>query len=456
MKRALALLVVVALTSLAAVCDARSSSANPRRTPVVKVVEAARPAVVNIHTETLIKTPFRRYGPFSGDPTLDEFFSRFFDPRYLGGRTEKRTSLGSGVLVNADGTIVTNEHVIVRASTIRVMMADKSEFIATLIGADSDSDLAVLKVEARHPLPYIDMPEDNDVMIGESVVAIGNPYGLSHTVTVGVVSAVGRTIEAGERVYHDFIQTDASINPGNSGGPLISLDGKLLGINSAIHRSAEGIGFAIPAIRVRRIVEQLITFGTVKPPWIGIQIQGLTPELAFHFGVESNGGVLINGIEEGSPAEKAGLTAGAIIERVENEKVRSPSEFAEMTAGLSVGEKLHLDVRTQGKSARVVIKVATLPDERIDALAWRRLGIEVVDNPRSAGVVVRRVRSDSPADRIGMRAGDGIAAIGGSDIAALADFRRRFAAFRNSNNVLLTVVRGRRLYRVTLPLDNRF
>ncbi len=456
MKIVAALLTTATLAGLASPCDARGSDGNPRRTPVVKVVETARPAVVNIHTETIVKTPFRAYGPFSGDPFFDEFYSQFFNRPQLGQRTEKRTSLGSGVLVDADGTIVTNEHVIVRASTIRVMMADKSEFTATLIGADSDSDVAVLKIEADHPLPYVEMPEDEEVMIGETVVAIGNPYGLSHTVTVGVVSAVGRTIEAGERVYHDFIQTDASINPGNSGGPLISLDGTLLGINSAIHRSAEGIGFAIPASRVHRIVEQLITFGTVKPPWVGIKIQGLTPELAFHFGVEANGGVLINGIEEGSPAEKAGLAAGTVIERVEDEKIHSPSEFAKQTAGLSAGEKLQLTVRTEGKSHNVVIEVATLPDQRIDALAWRRLGIEVADNQRGNGVVVTRVRKTSPADLIGMRAGDGISAIGGRDISVLVDFRRRFAAFRNSDNVLLTVVRGRRVYRVTLPLDRHF
>lgn len=456
MKKTLAMLAVAALASLSSVCDAQGQSDNPRRTPVVKAVETARPAVVNIHTETIVKTPFRNYGPFSGDPFFDEFYSQFFNRPGLGQRTEKRTSLGSGVIVAADGTIVTNEHVIVRASTIRVMMADKREFKATLIGADSDSDVAVLKIEADHPLPHIYMPADDKIMIGETVVAIGNPYGLSHTVTVGVVSAVGRTIKAGERVYHDFIQTDASINPGNSGGPLISLDGTLLGINSAIHRSAEGIGFAIPASRVRRIVDQLITFGTVKPPWVGIQIQGLTPELAFHFGVEAGGGVLINGIEEGSPAEKAGLVAGTVIERVEGEPIRTPGEFAKKIAGVAAGEKLRLAVRTQGKNRDVVVEVATLPDQRIDALAWRRLGIEVADSQRAGGVVVTRVRNGSPADLIGMRSGDGITAIGGRDIAALVDFRRRFAAFRNSNNVLLTVARGRRLYRVTLPLDHHF
>ena len=229
---------------------AASSAAVPaeseRRTPVVKVVEKTGPAVVNVYTETVVNTPFRSPGQFS-DP-FEELMPELFGNRP---RVQERQSLGSGVIVDANGTIVTNEHVIVQASSIRVLLADKREFTAKLIGADSDFDLAVLKVDADEKLPFIPLPTKESILIGETVVAIGNPYGLSHTVTVGVVSATGRTIQSGDVLYRDFIQTDASINPGNSGGPLINIDGDLVGINTAILGEAQGIGFSIPATRAR-------------------------------------------------------------------------------------------------------------------------------------------------------------------------------------------------------------
>ncbi len=435
--------------ALSVACPARAAG-NPRRTPVVRAVEKTRPAVVNVYTETIVETPFRPRFPWTGDPFFDDFFSQFFGPGLPPAR-QKRTSLGSGVIVDRNGTIITNEHVIVRASNIRVMMADRSEYPAKLIGADSDSDLAVLKIEADKPLPVVPFARDDKILIGETVIAIGNPYGLSHTVTVGVVSAVGRTIQAGDIVYHDFIQTDASINPGNSGGPLINVLGELIGINTAIYREGEGIGFAIPVYRVRNIVEQILQ-GGVKPPWVGIAVQDLTPDLAFHFGVEPGSGVVVSSVEEGSPADRAGIKPGQIIVRVEDEKVPTTTAFARHLRGLAAGDRLRLTLLSDGKQRRVVLELVALPNEVIDRFAWKALGVRVADAPGQSGVIVREVRRGGPAAEIGMRPGDAITGLGGRPIANRDEFRRRLATFRNSHNVLLSVVRGRRLYRVTVPL----
>ncbi len=445
-----------ALASALALLLVQEAGADLRRTPVVKAVETASPAVVNIYTERVVSTPFRRPSPFTGDPFFDDFFSDFFNGMPSPRTRQKRTSLGSGVIIRKDGMIVTNEHVIVHASDIRVLMADKREFPATLAGADSDSDLAVLKVETDKPLPVIAMADDDKILIGETVIAIGNPYGLSHTVTTGVVSAMGRTIQAKDLVYHDFIQTDASINPGNSGGPLMNVEGRLIGINTAIHNDAEGIGFAIPIHRVRNIVEQIIEHGGVQPPWVGIQVQNLTPEIAFHFGVESGAGVLVSGVEEGSPGESAGLERGTIITHAQGEKVATAASYARTTRGMAAGDRLRLRTRQNGAERELTIKLAALPAERIDEFAWTAMGLKTADGTEGSGVVVEQVRYRSPAQEIGIEKGDRITALGGRDIDNHDGFRRRLASFRNSNSVLVSVLRGKRHYRVTLPLDRRF
>jgi len=426
---------------------------SPRRTPVVAAVQKVGPAVVNVYTETLVEDPFAG-GAWPGmDPSLRDFFGELFPQP--GPRTSQRASLGSGVIVSPDGIVVTNEHVIVRATEIRVLMADKTELAAELVGADSDSDLAVLKVNAKGKLPYLPLPAERDILIGETVIAIGNPFGLSHTVTTGVVSATGRTIQAGDLVYQDFIQTDASINPGNSGGPLVNLEGTLVGINTAIHSQAEGIGFAIPATHVRAIVSQILDRGGVQPAWIGIQTQDLTPELAFHFGVEPGSGVIVSSVDPESPAAAAGLTRGAIITRAGGEKVRASAEFASRTQGLAVGEMLTLEYLRDGKVRSTELRVAAIPPEKLDAFAWSAIGIAVADAVGGRPVTVERVRDGSPAARIGLARGDTILAVGGREITNRDEFRRRCATVRNKNSVLLTVGRGRRLYRVTVPLDRR-
>jgi len=421
----------------------------------VLAVQRASPAVVNIYTETVVEPLARPRSPFPGDPFFDDFFSDFFRGMPGPSRPQRRTSLGSGVIIRADGTIVTNEHVIVRASTIQVLMADKREFDAHLVGSDSDSDLAVLKIDAKDPLPVLPLAADDSLMIGETVIAIGNPFGLSHTVTTGVVSATGRTIQAGEILYHDFIQTDASINPGNSGGPLIDVDARLVGINTAIHREGEGIGFAIPARRVRGIVTQILDYGAVQPPWIGIQVQDLTPEIAFHFGVEPNVGVLVAGIEPGSPAEAAGVERGDIITHLQSERISSSNAYNDLVQSVTAGDHLKLAITRKQAHQQLTVEVSTLPADKLDEFAWRAMGVKV-EGYQGAGVRVTAVRKSSPADSIGMRPDDAITSLGGRDIDSVDSFRRRVAAFRYSNNLLISVLRGRRLYRVTMPLERPF
>ena len=448
------LAMVLALTALAP--GAGAVDGERRRTPVVEAVEEVGPAVVNVYTETVVDDPFGRGGFPGMDPFSDDFFSEFFGGRPGRPSEARRTSLGSGVIVDKSGIIVTNEHVIVRATGIRVLMSDKTELEAKLIGADSDSDLAVLKVESPRPLPHLALPTANDVLIGETVIAIGNPFGLSHTVTTGVISATGRTIQAGDLVYQDFIQTDASINPGNSGGPLVNVEGNLVGINTAIHSQAEGIGFAIPADHVRAIVNQIVGHGGVQPAWIGIQTQDLTPELAFHFEVEPGTGVVVSDVEPDSPAARAGIVRGAVITRVRNERIKSSADFANRTSGIAVGEDLALTFTVPGAKERTaVLEIAALPPEKIDAFVWSALGGAIRMDARAGVPVVARVRDGSPAARIGLATGDAVVEVGGREIASVEDFRRRFAGLRNKNSVLLTVGRGRRLYRVTVPLDRR-
>jgi len=422
-----------------------------RRSAVVRTVEKVAPAVVGVYTERTVAAPSPFRSPFAGDP----FFAPFFQPP--GGRgpsapRRERTSLGSGVLVEASGIVVTNQHVLVGGDTIRVQLADNREFEARLIGGDPDFDLAVLRLEGEGRFPYVPIGSDDSILIGETVIAIGNPYGLDHTVTTGVVSAVGRSLQTAEAFYQDIIQTDASINPGNSGGPLLDIRGRLIGINTAIHREAQGIGFAIPIWRVRNVVDQILAHGAVLPTWIGLQVQDLTSELAVHFGVRPGSGVLVRGIEDGSPAASAPLRAGDIVTRVQGEKVTNTAAYERRIRGLAAGEKLRVAILGEGGSERTVeIAIAALPPRVIDAFAWNALGFEV-SAARGEGVVLTKVRRGSSAERIGFAPGDAIAAVGGREVDSVESWRRAIAGARGSSSVLMSVVRGRRLYRVVVPV----
>lgn len=416
-----------------------------RRTPVVEAVGKVGPAVVNISTETVVT---RQTSPFPAfrDPLFEEFFRDFSEPRV---QRYKQTSLGSGVLIRPDGYILTNQHVVLRGSQITVTLADDRTFEAQLIGADSDSDLAVLKVKSDAPLPHVTMGNSDDLMIGETVIAIGNPFGLSHTVTTGVVSAVGRSLNSGDQTYYDFIQTDASINPGNSGGPLLNLSGDLIGINTAIYQKAQGIGFAIPINRARRIVSDLISYGEVHVPWVGAIVQDLTPEIASQLGADIRKGVLVRGIESGSPAAEAGIAPGEVIAAIDGRDVHSADEYEQRIRDHAESGQIELTLRSENGSRRVSLHTRRFPLERADALAWQLIGVRVKET--STGMRVEAVRPQSPAARIGITVGDDIVALAGAPVRSAEDFRQRMAEVRLARGTLLSIRRGRYIYRIDVP-----
>jgi serine protease Do len=444
MRYAYLTLGIIAFAGTFAFVQARSST---RVTPVVSAVQRVAPAVVNVYTETVIERSLQ--SPFGGwrDPFFDEFFRDFFEPRK---QRFKTSSLGSGVLIRPDGYVLTNQHVVQRASQIKVKLLDDREFDADLVGADSDSDLAVLKIKGNESLPFVEMAQSADLMIGETVIAIGNPFGLSNTVTTGVVSALGRSLKAEEQTYYDFIQTDASINPGNSGGPLLNIDGELIGINAAIYQRAQGIGFAIPIDRARRIVSDLITYEEVHAPWVGIFVQDITPALARHFRVAPGKGVVVGAVEDDSPAASAGVERGDVIVSLEGAPIGSAAEYDQRLRNQPESSTVELQLLRDHKHLAVTVETRAYPPERADALAWQALGVRVQQGKQ--GMTVVAVRSASPAADVGFRSGDEIVAIGGRQVDTVERFRRRVAETRSSRTVLVSLRRGRYLYHVTLPL----
>jgi len=443
MAKPTALLIALLLLPAARVAARGAESDPARRSLVVDAVEKASPAVVNVSTEVIEErgSPFG----FQRDPFFDEFFRDFVDPRP---QRYKSTSLGSGVIVGADGTIITNVHVVVRATRIHVTLADQREFDATLVGADADSDIAILRVKAGGSLPAIPLGSSSDLMIGETVIAIGNPFGLSHTVTTGVVSAVGRSLRDEERTYTDFIQTDASINPGNSGGPLLNIRGELVGINTAIYGKAQGIGFAIPVDRARRVMKDLVSYGEVRRAWVGLVVQDLTPDLAQHFGIRH--GVVVADVEPDSPGAAAGFARGDAITRIDGHDVDSHEEFEQRVNDHAEGERMRVTRRRDDRDDDIQLTAATFPAGRADELAWRLLGIEA--GADGNGLLVKRVRPQSPLARIGLQHGDRLLGLDGTALHSVADFRRKIIEVRAARAVLLSVGRGPYQYNLNVPL----
>ena len=432
-----------------------SVHAQERRTPVVIAVEKVSPAVVNINTEEVIR---QRANPFTGlgDEFFDQFFQDFSPPQDY-----KRQSLGSGVIINQKGYILTNEHVISRASTIKVTLSDNREFDAHLVGADSRSDLAIIKIDSDKPLPFAQMGASADIMIGESVIAIGNPFGLSHTVTTGIVSAVNRSIKGEDgRIYSDFIQIDASINPGNSGGPLLNINGEVIGINTAIYQKAEGIGFAMPIDRAKRIVNDLIKYGEVHEAWIGIFVQELTPQIAKSFGYSNTKGVIISQAFKGGPSERAGLKRGDIIISLGNKHIKTIDDYNDLIYGYGHNDKISITVFRDGEKITVNVTAQTILEELYDEIALEWLGISVDEITNKAvkkyqlftnsGVLISKVEKESPAGKIGIEAGDVLRQINQAKVETLKDFKKAVLSAKKGSSVLLLIQRGKYGYYVTV------
>jgi serine protease Do len=428
-----------AVAGLAAVLAATAQAdQKTRRNAVVAVVEKVSPAVVYIGTEQIIEERAR------GDQW--DVFEDFFNPRE---RRQAVQGLGSGVIIDPSGLILTNDHVIHGASAIHVGLADGRTLQVEVIGADADNDLAVLRVQGKGPFPAARLGISSDLMIGETVVAIGSPFGLSKTVTAGVVSAVGRSFKANNRTYNDFIQTDAAINPGNSGGPLLNVDGEIIGINTAIFASAQGIGFAIPVDKVKRIVTELTQFGKVRPAWVGVDVAGLTPRIADRLGWDKSHGVVVASVDPGSPAERAGLQQGDIIAEVAGTPVDDPEDFDVRLRSYPAGAQIPLNVFREGKLGGASVTAQEFPAKLGEALSWDRLGIKV--RPGGGGMTITQVRPGTQAARIGISAGDVVVRLNNVPVQTLDAYRETLIASRQSRSVLVLLRRGRSAYHITLP-----
>jgi serine protease Do len=434
---------------------------NPRESPVVVAVKKVSPVVVNISSEFEVR---KRVNPFSGfrmDPSFENFFNDFFDPGFE--RRYKRSSLGSGVIIDGKrGFILTNQHVILKSKTITVGLKDGREFKAHIVGADTDSDLAVLRISSPKALPDIIMADSSNLMIGETVIAIGNPFGFSNTVTTGVISAINRSVRTEDMVYHDFIQTDASINPGNSGGPLLNINGELIGINTAIYAKAQGIGFAIPINTAKRIVSDLIRYGEVIPAWMGITVQDIDPDLASYLKASAVKGVLVKKAEKSGPASKGGIREGDIILSMNTRDINSEKDFQRAMIAYSAGEKIDITIWRNGKTKTVSVKTSAFPKELALDLAYNLLGISVENLSTKnrytykamakQGVLISDLNRQSFLARIGARPGDVIRQIDDITIKNINDFEEAIIKYRQKNSFVIVLQRGDQLYNITVKL----
>jgi serine protease Do len=405
-----------------------------RRTPVVAVVEKVAPAVVNISAQATVRE-------------ADPFFGMF------GLGTERQAqSLGSGLIIDRNGIVVTNAHVIEGASKITVTLLDGRELEADLLGSDRDADIAVLKVKATG-LPALPLGRSSDLMIGETVIAIGNPFGLSNTVTTGVLSAMGRTIpsERGERLFTDFLQTDASINPGNSGGPLVNIQGDVIGINSAIISGATGIGFAIPADRARRVVDDLLRFGELQPLWTGARLVTVDPELARRYGLGSvRRGALVLKVSPGSPAAEAGLREKDVIVSVGGHAVAAREDVTTALYTAAAGAPVDAEVRRGEQTVRLRLRAIHPPQGLGLQVLERSVGLTV--EAVRGGLAIRRVANGSVAEERGLRPGDVILGANGQQIDSTEALGKEVLRGLDRGGLLLAVRRGRWVYNLDFPL----
>jgi Do/DeqQ family serine protease len=415
----------------------------------VKVSAKVTPAVVNISTVQTIRGR-RTFEPFSDDPFYRDFFDNFFSSP----REYKSSSLGSGVIINKDGYILTNSHVVRGASEITVRLSDKHEYKGRVVGADNKTDLAVIKIDAPNALPVAVLGNSDKIKVGEWAVAIGNPFGLDRTVTVGVISATGRS-DVGITAYENFIQTDASINPGNSGGPLCNIYGEVIGINTAIVSAGQGIGFAVPVNMAKKVITDLIKTGKVTRGWLGVGIQPMTPDLAKSFGLKENEGVLISQVMKGSPAEKAGLKEGDVILEMDGQKFDDHRQLQRMIGETPVGKTLEFTVIRDQKRLTVKVTIGEMPSEEKVAKATEQksdLGINVqkltpqlaerLGLPEAKGVLVSKVDQRSPAARAGLRKGDVIIEFNREPIEDISNFQTAVKKISKGDQVMLRVIRG--------------
>jgi serine protease Do len=432
---------------------------------MAEVVAAVKPSVVNIASTKTIKEGGSMSSPFFHDPAFRRFFGD--DPKSPERQKEhKQSGLGSGVIVDKDGYILTNNHVIKEADEIKVTLSDKREFKGKVIGTDQKTDLAVIKIDSDN-LPVIRLGDSEKLQVGETVLAIGNPFGLSHTVTSGIVSATGRA-NVGIADYEDFIQTDAAINPGNSGGALINVKGELIGINTAIFSTSggyQGIGFAIPSTMAKNVMQSLIKTGKVIRGWLGVTIQALTPELSKQFGLGDEKGVLVGDVVEDSPAAKAGIQRGDVIVEFDGKEVKDVTNLRNMVAGTEPNTGVSLKLVREGRPNTVQVKIVEMFSEvqtasktsgnHLNGISVQALTPQLresLDIPkRITGVVIADIEDGSPADGILMK-NDVIVEINRNRITNMNEYEKVISQITSDQNLLILIFRkGSTLY-MTLPV----
>ncbi len=466
--KVLKILALVCITSLTLVSQGGCKSRN--QTEIVgfpksfaELAEKVKPAVVNISTTSIVTVPGNPFRQFFGNEQegpLGDFFHNFFGN--VPDRKMKQQSLGSGFIVDKNGYILTNNHVVENAQEIRVKLTDGREFTAKVIGRDTRTDLALIKITSIFEnLPVLTIGDSDSIRVGDWVLAVGNPFGLGQTVTQGIISATGRVIGSGP--YDDFLQTDAPINPGNSGGPLVNLKGEVIGINTAIVSGGQGLGFAIPGNMAKSVMKQLRETGKVVRGWLGVTIQSVTPDLAKSFGLKEAGGALVSDVTPGGPADKGGIRGGDIILSFDGKNVKSSNDLPIMVANTPVGKSVSVKVLRGGKEMDLTVKMEELSEQRVPAPSMapaqsygltvgnltpalrRQLGMK-----EKSGVVVESVEPGSFADQAGIQPGDVIKEANHKRVNNVRDYNAALSGVQAGQPLLLLIRRGNQSVYVTM------
>jgi Do/DeqQ family serine protease len=411
-----------------------------------EIAAKIKPAVVNIAAK-------RRIRDFSGDNFFDFFWEKFFPhtPRQV-------QNLGSGFIFKSSGYILTNNHVIKGAEEIIIKLSDEREFKGKVVGRDPKTDIAVIKIDTKSELPTVPLGNSDEVRVGQWALAIGNPFGFERTLTIGVISATGRSL--GLTQYEDFIQTDASLNQGNSGGPLVNIKGEVIGINTAIKPFAAGIGFAIPINMVKEILPELLKHGKVTRGWLGVYIRTLTPGLASTRNLRVTKGVLIIKVLANTPAARAGLQENDVIVKVNNKPVETARALQRIIAKIKPGEKVTFSIYRGRWRKRITVKISQMPEEEPPPLAqefeefeFPDIGIEVAEREDKEGVVVTKVIRGSKGWKAGLKKGDIILEIDNHKVDSVESYKRILYQVRNRSRVLLTINRRTRILLKVLILE---
>jgi len=422
------------------------------------LVEKLSPSVVNIKVTKVEKVEGPGFmGPegFGPDSPFGDFFRHFFGEMPQGPREFRQQGAGSGFIIGKDGLIVTNNHVVEGAKEVRVTLATKEEYPAKVIGRDPKTDIALLRTHPKGTLPAATLGDSDKLRVGDLVLAIGNPFGLSNTVTSGIVSAKGRVIGAGP--YDDFIQTDASINPGNSGGPLFNMQGEVVGINTAIIPNGQGIGFAVPVNLAKSLLPQLEAKGEVMRGYMGVNVQGITPELVKSLNLKDTKGALVADVSKGSPAEVAGIKRGDVIVGFDGKQISEVHNLPPLVAATPIGKEVPVTILREGKEQTLQVKVGQMPGQRAEGPGpaeptQSKWGLALRDlDPRTAqrmglspgeGVVVAAVQPGSPAERAGLRRGDVILEVNQRKVTSVKEVQTESQKDPNAQTLLLLFRRG--------------